>query len=135
MAGTEGSHVMGAIRRVAALTALARALRGARGPGEPSVGERLRAVPRMLSQGFSGHYPFLKKSRIVVVLLGIGYVLSPVDLVPEILVPLLGLGDDAFVAAWLAGAILSETDAFLAWEKGRSTVVDGEVIVTPEVIG
>jgi uncharacterized membrane protein YkvA (DUF1232 family) len=56
------------------------------------------------------------------------YIVSPVDLIPEIVVPVLGLGDDALVAAWLAGVVLSETDAFLGWEKERADVVIGEVI-------
>jgi uncharacterized membrane protein YkvA (DUF1232 family) len=119
---------MASIRRVTAIKALAQALMGARGPGQPGVGDRLRAIPRMLSQGFGGQYPFLKKSRVAMVAFGVLYVLSPVDLVPEIIIPLLGLGDDALVVAWLAGAVLSETDAFLAWEKDRSRVVSGEVI-------
>jgi len=28
----------------------------------------------------------------------------------------LGLGDDALVAAWLAGAFLVETERYLSWE-------------------
>jgi uncharacterized membrane protein YkvA (DUF1232 family) len=119
---------MASIRRVTAIKALVQALMGARGPGQPGVGDRLRAIPRMLSQGLGGQYPYLKKSRLVLVVMAALYVVSPVDLVPEIILPLLGLGDDALVFAWLAGAVLSETDAFLAWEKDRSRVVSGEVI-------
>ena len=33
--------------------------------------------------------------------------------------PLLGLADDGVVALWLAGAFLTETDRFLAWERSR----------------
>ena len=94
--------------------------------------ERLSALPRMLSMGLSGRYPHLATSRIVLAGLALLYVLSPVDLVPEILLPLIGLGDDAFVAAWLAGTLLSETEAFLAWEKVAADpevrVVVGDVI-------
>ena len=120
------------IRRMAALKALAQVLRGARTPGAPGVGERLGALPRMLSQGLSGRYPHLDKSRIGLAAVALLYVLSPVDLVPEVLLPLIGLGDDAFVAAWLAGTLLSEADTFLAWEKVSDDpdvqVVVGEVI-------
>jgi uncharacterized membrane protein YkvA (DUF1232 family) len=120
------------IRRMAALKALAQVVRGARTPGAPSVGQRLHALPRMLSMGLSGRYPYLDKSRIAMAALALLYVLSPIDLEPEILLPLIGLGDDAFVAAWLAGTLLSETDTFLAWEKVADDpdvqVVVGEVI-------
>ncbi len=120
------------IRRMAALKALAQVLRGASAPGVPGVRERLGALPRMLSKGLSGRYPHLDTSRIVLAGLALLYVLSPVDLVPEILLPLIGLGDDAFVAAWLAGTLLSEAETYLAWEKVADDpevrVVVGDVI-------
>lgn len=120
------------IRRMAALKALAQVLRGARAPGAPSVGARVSAFPRMISMGLSGRYPHLGTSRVALAALALLYVISPVDLVPELILPLVGLGDDAFVAAWLAGVVLSETDTFLAWEKAAgepgARIVDGEVI-------
>ena len=36
---------------------------------------------------------------------------------PELFLPLLGLVDDAFVLAWLAGAVLLETERYLDWER------------------
>lgn len=123
---------MAGVRRMAAFTALARAFWQARKPGEPGIAARLRAVPRMVRLGLSGRYPFLDRTRLGLVVLGLVYVLSPVDLVPELFVPLLGLGDDAVVLAWLAGAVLAEADAFLTWERERehsqSRVVVGEVV-------
>lgn len=129
----------GPIRRAAALKALAEVLRGSRTPGSPGLGERLAAVPRMIAAGLRGTYPHLDISRVLFAALGVVYVLSPIDLVPELLLPLLGLGDDAFVGAWSLGALLSEAEAFLAWEAENRTrttpspggdprVVQGEVI-------
>ncbi len=120
------------IRRTAALRALLQAIRGSRTPGAPSMGRRFAALPRMLAMGLSGRYPHLDTSRMALAALALVYIVSPVDLVPELVVPLLGLGDDALVAAWLAGALLSESDAFLAWEASGSspdvTVIPGEVL-------
>jgi uncharacterized membrane protein YkvA (DUF1232 family) len=57
--------------------------------------------------------------------LGLAYLVSPVDLVPEAFLGLIGLGDDAVVALWLAGTFLAETDRFLGWEtSSRPTVID-----------
>ena len=42
--------------------------------------------------------------------------------------PLLGLVDDAFVVAWLAGTVLLETERFLEWERQRHDVVPGQVV-------
>jgi uncharacterized membrane protein YkvA (DUF1232 family) len=82
----------------------------------------------MLRLGLSGRYPHLDRGRLLLLLAGVLYVLSPVDLVPEILVPLLGLGDDALVVAWLVGTVLADTDAFLQWEAQQTRTVAGEVV-------
>jgi uncharacterized membrane protein YkvA (DUF1232 family) len=116
------------VRRMAAMTAVWHALRGSSRPGGPGVLGRLRAVPRMLAAGFNGSYPHLAKGRVALAALALLYLVSPIDVVPELLVPLLGLADDALVAAWLVGVLLSESEAFLDWERRRSTVIIGEVV-------
>jgi uncharacterized membrane protein YkvA (DUF1232 family) len=58
------------------------------------------------------------KARLLGMILAVVYILLPVDLVPELLLGPLGLIDDSFVAVWLAGAVLSETERFLVWERG-----------------
>lgn len=118
----------GTVRRAAAMKALWQAFRGARRPGAPAVSTRLRALPRMVAMGLSGRYPYLDKGRLALSLLALVYVVSPVDVVPELVVPLLGFGDDAVVLAFLAGTILSETEAFLAWEADRARTVVGDVV-------
>jgi uncharacterized membrane protein YkvA (DUF1232 family) len=111
-------------RKVAAFTALWRAIVLSRRPGTPGVSERVRAVPRMLRGGVTGRYPALSRGRVGLILLALAYLVSPVDLVPEAFLGLLGLADDAMVALWLGGAFLSETDRFLEWERKQPTVVD-----------
>lgn len=119
---------MSGVRRVAALRALWEAVRGMHRPGSPGVLLRVRAVPRMLAQGLSGRYPHLATGRLALAALALVYLVSPIDALPEILLPVIGLGDDALVAAWLAGVVLSETEAFLDWERGQAQVVIGEVV-------
>jgi uncharacterized membrane protein YkvA (DUF1232 family) len=53
------------------------------------------------------------------------YVASPVDLVPEALLLVLGLVDDFVVVTWLAGAVLAETERYLEWERRRRAVLPG----------
>lgn len=119
---------MTTVRRAAALKVFWDALRGARKAGAPSTTARLGAVPRMLAQGFRGRYPLMDRGRVVVALLGLVYVVSPVDAIPELFVPLLGFGDDAVVAAFVVGSLLSEVDAFLEWEGRNARTVSGEVV-------
>jgi uncharacterized membrane protein YkvA (DUF1232 family) len=110
-------------QRIAAFRALWRAVSQARRPGAPAVGDRVRAVPRMVQAAFSGRYPQLSRGRLGLIVLALAYLVSPVDLVPEAFVALLGLGDDAIVALWLGGAFLAETERFLAWEREQPTLM------------
>jgi uncharacterized membrane protein YkvA (DUF1232 family) len=108
------------------MTALWTALRASR-RGGPSLGTRLAAVPRMLGAIITGKYD--GKARLAAMTLAGVYIASPIDLIPDWFAPLFGLGlvDDAAVAVWLAGAVLSETERFLLWEAERARVIPGRV--------
>jgi uncharacterized membrane protein YkvA (DUF1232 family) len=111
-------------RRLAAFRALWRAISRGRGPGAPGLGDRLRALPRLLAGAVSGRYPHLGRGRLGLLVLAVAYLVSPVDLVPELFLSLLGLTDDALVAMWLGGTFLAETDRFLDWERTRPVIVE-----------
>lgn len=108
-------------RRIAAFRALWLAVTQSRRPGAPSVGAQVRALPRMLSASVAGRYPELGRGRVALLVLALAYLVSPVDLVPEVFLGLLGLTDDAVVALWVGGTVLAETDRYLAWERDRPT--------------
>jgi uncharacterized membrane protein YkvA (DUF1232 family) len=110
------------LQRTAAFRALFRALAtGSR--GGPSMGRRLGAVPRMIRASMRGEYD--GGTRLAMMAVAGIYVVSPVDLVPEALLLVVGLIDDVAVVGWLAGAVLSETERFLRWEAGRRTILPG----------
>ena len=108
--------------RIAAFRALWRAVTQSRRPGSPGPGERVRALPRLVTGAVNGRYAGLGRGRLALFVLALAYLASPVDLVPEVLLGLLGLTDDAVVALWLGGAFLVETDRYLAWERTQPTV-------------
>ncbi|WP_380168003.1 YkvA family protein [Jannaschia sp. R86511] len=110
--------------RVAALRVLIDALRG---DGPYGLAQRLAALPRLVVGAARGAYGGWDRRRVLGVVLGLAYVVSPVDVVPELFLGVFGLADDALVAAWLAGAVLSEVDHFLDWERARDRVVRGTV--------
>ena len=116
--------------RTAALRVLLRTLRGA---GEHSLRERLAALPRLLRAATSGSYRDWDRRRCLGLLIGVVYVVSPVDLVPELVLSLFAFADDALVAAWVAGAVLAEVDGFLDWEQTERRVVRGDVVQGPIV--
>jgi uncharacterized membrane protein YkvA (DUF1232 family) len=113
------------MRRAAAFTALWKAMVSHR--DGPSIGTRMAALPRMFWQTLTGRYD--GGARVLMILGGTLYVVSPIDLLPEALLLVPGLLDDALVITWLAGAVLSETERFLKWEDARvrRVVIDGDV--------
>jgi uncharacterized membrane protein YkvA (DUF1232 family) len=102
--------------RTAAFVALARALRGASRPGAAGLGESLRAVPRWVTATLTGRYHGTTRGQLGLLALAALYVVSPVDLLPE-MIPLIGLADDAVVVTWLAGRLVVEAGSFLEWER------------------
>jgi len=110
----------GELRRRMAWTALARVIK----PGTPSLVRRLAAVPRMVRATMRGEYD--GGARLAMMAVAGVYILSPVDLVPELFLALLGLVDDAAVAVYFAGALLDETERFLTWEADHKRIIDGK---------
>ena len=110
------------LRRRAALLALFRAFK----PGTPGLGRRIGAMPRMIRASMRGEYD--GGTRLFAMAAAAVYIVSPIDLIPELFTLFIGLIDDAFVATWLAGALLSETERFLEWERRRATVIPGQVV-------
>jgi len=116
-----GGRQMPKLGRKAALATLWAVIRGVR--GGPSLGVRLSAVPRLLGATVTGRYD--GKGRVLGIVLAALYIISPIDLIPEAFFAFFGLADDAFVAVWLAGALLSETERFLVWEGRRAGLAGG----------
>lgn len=115
--------------RWGALRSLATAFRTATRPGSPGVGTRLAALPRLAWATIRGEYVGTSGWRLVGIVGALLYVISPIDLLPEMVLPFLGLGDDALVISWIAASLINETEAFLGWEQERARTVRGHVVV------
>lgn len=92
------------------------AVRSLTRPGSPSLGVRAGAVPRLVRAVSSGQYRGMSMARLGLLAVALAYIISPVDLLPEGLLAVFGLADDAMVLTWLAAALVTETESFLAWE-------------------
>lgn len=115
-------------RQVAAAAAVGRAVRAGSQPGTPSMGERIRLVPAMLADSLAGRFPALSRTRLAMLLLGVLYIVSPIDLVPESALLLLGLTDDVLVAGWVVASTVDAAGEYAMWRRAapysaRSTVV------------
>ena len=113
---------MSRFTRIASVGAVVRAFRMAVRPGGPSLGERAGAVPRLVRATAAGQYQGTSMGRLVLMLAAAGYVVSPVDLMPEGLLGVFGLADDAMVLSWLATRLVEETDQFLEWERQQGAM-------------
>lgn len=114
--------------RWGAFRSVATAFRTATRPGTPGVGTRLTSLPRLFWATVKGDYAGTSRRRLLLVVGALVYVVSPVDLVPEMVLPFLGLGDDALVISWIAAALINETESFLRWERDRDRTVRGDVV-------
>jgi uncharacterized membrane protein YkvA (DUF1232 family) len=110
------------LRRRMAWTALLRVFK----PGTPGVGRRLAAIPRMIGASMRGEYD--GKARLAMMAAAGLYIASPIDFVPEAAFLVFGLVDDAAMVVWFAGALLSETERFLEWEKQQARTIPGYAV-------
>jgi uncharacterized membrane protein YkvA (DUF1232 family) len=117
-------------RKAAAAAATAAAM----SDGPSGFLTRLASIPRLVRDVLSGRYNGLSRRRLLLMLLGVVYVVSPVDLLPEALLTIPGLADDAAVATWLVASALGATTAYRIWENGRAADADGPVVIPGEVV-
>jgi uncharacterized membrane protein YkvA (DUF1232 family) len=98
---------------------VASVVRASTRPGAPRLGERVQAVPRLVRATLDRTYAGTSLGRLALVAAAVAYVASPLDLVPEAILPVIGVADDAVVLTWVVKAFLEETDRFIAWEIGQ----------------
>ena len=88
--------------------------------GEPvpvgNVFERARALPRLLRETRQGTYADLPKSRMTLWLVALVYLVSPIDILPDLL-PVIGVTDDAGVAVWLLTSVSTAAGLYLRRER------------------
>ena len=125
--------------RIKLAASVASVVRASLRPGGPSVAERVHVVPRLVRATLDGTYAGTSMGRIGLVAAAVAYVASPIDLLPEAFLPVLGAADDAFVIGWVVKAFVEETDRFVAWELAEgpraSQTVRGEATWTTPAAG
>ena len=99
-------------RRKAAYTAAAAA---AMSEGPAGFGQRVASLPGLIRDTLSGRYVGLGKGRLALIVLALLYIVSPIDVMPEALLTIPGLLDDAAVVAWLVATLMGATTAYRAW--------------------
>ena len=115
--------------RTAAFTAAAAQTVASDGP--TGFLRRLAAIPAMLRDSLTGRFTGLSRGKLVLMALAALYIVSPIDFLPEAILTIPGLADDAVVGVWLAAAIFAASDEYLIWRGGvtdATHVVPGVVV-------
>ncbi|TXF77393.1 YkvA family protein [Chryseobacterium sp.] len=93
--------------------------------------KKIPDVYRMVRMWSKGQYP-MKSVDIILPLLGLLYIISPIDLLPEIALPVIGVMDDLAILSLALPKLMREVDKFLLWEAERSSVdqkvIDAEIV-------
>ncbi|WP_432562165.1 YkvA family protein [Kineococcus sp. SYSU DK003] len=79
---------------------------------------RLRLLPTMGRDALAGRWTGPGRRKLAGAVLGAAYLLSPVDAVPELWTPVVGLLDDGLVAAFVAASVRAATEDY-ARHTGR----------------
>jgi len=83
-----------------------------------AVMDDFRTLVRLVVAYARGNYRDIPPDSLALVVAGLVYVVSPLDLVPDAL-PVIGYMDDAVVIGWVIKSVRQELDAFRAWEVGQ----------------
>jgi len=69
---------------------------------------------------------------IILPLLGFLYIIFPIDLLPDIAIPVIGVMDDLAVLSLALPKLMREVDKFLLWEaeqkSNNSKIIDAEIV-------
>jgi len=117
-------------RKAAAAAAAAAAM----SDGPTGFMGRISSIPRLVRDVLLGRYDGLSRGRLLLMVVAVFYIVSPIDLLPELFLTIPGLADDAAVAAWLVAALIGATTAYRAWESGHVAHADDPRVVPGEVI-
>jgi uncharacterized membrane protein YkvA (DUF1232 family) len=82
------------------------------------VMDDFRTLVRLVVAYARGNYREIPPDSLALVVAGLLYVVSPLDLLPDA-VPVIGFRDDAEVVGWVIKSVRNELDAFRAWEVGQ----------------
>lgn len=75
---------------------------------------------RYIKALFGGRYKVIPWRSLVLLL----YIISPIDFLPEALLPLIGIADDVAALGLLIASLKSDVKKFLEWERGTTAAAE-----------
>lgn len=97
------------------------------------IWDDLRTSIRLVRTWARRDYRAVSRSRIILVVAALLYLVSPIDAIVDA-IPVLGLVDDAAVLAWALRQVRKELDVFRAWEAERALPEPTSSSTPPELL-
>lgn len=95
----------------------------------------LKKIPdmfRMVNMWRKGNYP-VKSMDLILPLVGLLYVISPIDIIPDFII-VAGVLDDLAVLSLAIPKLIREVDKFLLWEAEQKYSTNGVKIIDAEIV-
>lgn len=94
--------------------------------------KKIPDIFRMVNMWRKGEYP-VKSMNLILPLIGLLYVLSPIDIIPDFII-VAGVLDDLAVLSLAIPKLIKEVDKFLLWEAERKYSTEGSKIIDADII-
>lgn len=94
--------------------------------------KKIPDIFRMVNMWRRGEYP-VKSINLILPLLGLLYVISPIDVIPDFII-VAGVLDDLAVLSLAIPKLIREVDKFLLWEAERKYGTDNAKIIDAEIV-
>lgn len=91
---------------------------------EPRLKDKIMVLPAMFSDILLGRWGKERSARrtMMFALLAVLYVVSPLDILPELLLTIPGMLDDAIIATWAATSVVGMASEYLS-ENEEPTII------------
>ncbi|WP_262149038.1 YkvA family protein [Chryseobacterium foetidum] len=93
--------------------------------------KKIPDIFRMVKFWRKGMYP-MRSIDVILPMLGLLYVISPIDLIPDFIFPVVGVMDDLAILSLAIPKLIREVDKFLLWEAerrlGETKIIDAEIV-------
>lgn len=83
------------------------------------VWDKLQLLFKLVKDWASGEYTGISKGAMVWIIAGLVYFVSPIDIIPDVVVGM-GLLDDATVLGFIIKQVNSEVEVYRAWRESRA---------------
>ncbi|HNP18295.1 MAG TPA: YkvA family protein [Fulvivirga sp.] len=89
-----------------------------------TVVSQIKVLIRLVKAYVKGHYRDVDLQTILMIVAGLVYFVTPLDLIPDF-IPITGLVDDFAVILWVYSKVQQEIYKFIEWEQQEQQIENG----------